>query len=86
MIKIHARLIKNQKTLKSITYQNINEYESKNFYFYLTEICRRLEISTPIVIAHSRENYEDFNFVKFSKDDFVDSINFDYLLLENIDR
>ena len=86
MIKISAKLIKNHKTIKSITYQNINEYESQAFYSYLTEICRRLEISTPIVINHTRENYENFNFVKFKPDDFVDSVNFDCLLLENIDR
>ncbi len=86
MVKIHARIIKNTKTIKSFTYQNVNEYLSENFYAYVTEICRKLDIATPIIIPYSRECYENFNSVSFYKDDFVDSISFDKLLLENIDR
>lgn len=85
MIKISAKLIKNHKTIKSITYKNVNEYESNTFYFHLSEICRNLDIATPIVINYHRESYENFNFVKFKRDDFVDSFNYDFLLIENID-
>ncbi|MBQ3234954.1 MAG: hypothetical protein IJA97_02220 [Clostridia bacterium] len=85
MVQISAKLIKNHKTVKSVTYKNVSEYESKDFYFHLSEISRRLDIETPIVINHHRENYEQFNFVKFKPDDFIDKVSFDELLLENID-
>ena len=85
MIKIFARLNKNHKTIKSLTYSNVNEYESEKFFFHLTQICNKLDIPTPVVINYHRENYEQFNFVKFKPDDFVDSVNFDYLLIENVD-
>ncbi len=86
MVKISATLIKNHRNVKNIVYQNVNEYDSQNFYSYLVEICNRLDVSTPIVIPYTKKCYEEFNFVKFSKSDFVDKINFDFLLLENIDR
>lgn len=85
MVKIFARLIKNQKTIKSYTYSNVNEYDGKDFYFHLSEISRKLDIPTPIVINYHRESYEEFNSVKFFKDDFVDKVPFDYLLLENVE-
>ncbi len=86
MVKISATLIKNHRNVKNIVYSNVNEYDSQKFYSYLVEICHRLDVATPIVIPHTKECYEEFNFVKFSKSDFVDKIDFDYLLLENIDR
>ncbi len=86
MVKISAKLIKNHKTIKSITYSNVNDYESEHFYDYLVEICRRLDVATPLIIPFYVKSYEDFNFVRFKKDDFVDDVNFDYLLLENVDR
>ncbi len=85
MVQISAKLIKNHKTIKSLTYKNVSEYESAEFYFHVSEICRRLDISTPIIINYHRENYEQFNFVKFKPDDFIDGVSFDVFLLENIE-
>ena len=86
MVKIFAKLIKNHKTVKSYTYINVKEYSSDDFYGYVSEICNKLDISTPIIIPHNRENYEEFNMVKFVKEDFVDTFNYDFFLLENVDR
>ena len=85
MVQISAKLIKNHKTIKSLTYKNVCDYETNEFYFHVSEICRRLDISTPIIINYHRENYEQFNFVKFKPDDFIDGVSFDVFLLENID-
>ncbi len=85
MVQISSKLIKNHKTIKSFTYKNVGEYESDEFYFHVSEICRRLDIATPIIIKYHRDNYEQFNFVKFKPDDFIDSVSFDVLLLENVD-
>ena len=85
MVKIFAKIIKNHKTVKSITYSNVNEYDSSDFYFHLSEICRKLELSTPITVDYHRESFEKFNMVKYVSDDFVDSFDYDSLILENID-
>ncbi|MBQ9781821.1 MAG: hypothetical protein IJW26_01395 [Clostridia bacterium] len=83
MIKISAKLITNQKVRKSINFISVDNYESDNFYFYVSEICRRLDLSTPIIINYHRECYEKFNSLKFTKEDFFDDFNYDYLFLEN---
>ncbi len=86
MVKISAKIIKNHKTQKSFTYINVGEYDKANFYDYLVEICKRLDVSTPIVIPYAIECYENFNSVSFRADDFIDKVGFDSLLLENVDR
>ena len=83
MIKISAKLITNQKVRKSINFISVDNYESDNFYYYVSEICRRLDLSTPIIINYHRECYEKFNSLKFTKEDFFDDFNYDYLFLEN---
>ena len=85
MVQISAKLIKNHKTIKSVTYKNVCEYYSSDFYFHLSETCRKLDIATPVIINYHRESYEKFNFVKFKPTDFIDSVTFDELLIENID-
>ena len=84
MVKIFARLIKNHKTIKSYTYLNVNSYSEKDFYFHVSEICKKLDIATPIIINYHRESYENFNSVKFFCDDFIEAQAFDFLLLENV--
>ena len=86
MVKISAKIIKNHKTVKTFTYINVNEYDRTSFYDYLVEICRKLDISTPIVIPYNIDCYENFNSVSFKSEDFVDTVTFDSLLLENVDR
>ncbi len=83
MIKISAKLITNQKVKKSIDFISVDDYESDKFYYYVSEICRQLDLSTPVIINYHRECYEKFNSLKFSKDDFVDDFHYDCLYLEN---
>ena len=86
MIKITAKLVKNHKTIKTASYQSVNEYDSAKFYEYVSALSQSLDIATPIIIAYHRECYENFNSLKLTADDFIDKINFDYMFLENDDR
>ena len=86
MIKISAKLIKNHKTVKKASYNSINEYDSNEFYDYISALAQKLDVSTPVIIPYHRDCYENFNSLKLTKDDFVDDFNFDYMFLENDDR
>lgn len=86
MIKIGAKLVKNNKVIRRYEYMNANEYNGENFFRYVIDICNKLDIGTPIVVSYHKECYEDFNSVKFLKDDFAENVNFDYMFLENDDR
>ncbi len=86
MIIIGAKLIKNHKTIKRVTFTMQGEYKSEDFYFYMTQLCQMLDISSPIIIPYHRECYENFNSLKLNPDDFFDTVNFDYMFIENDDR
>lgn len=86
MIKIGAKLVKNHKTISKTSYISINNYDHNSFFEYMVEICKKLDIATPIITDYHVNDYEKFNFVKFTESDFIDTQHFDYLLLENDDR
>ena len=86
MVKISAKLVKNHKTVKSASYNSINEYKSDEFYEYISALAQKLDISTPIIIPYHRECFENFNSLKLTKSDFVDDFNYDFMFLENDDR
>ena len=60
------------------------EMDYSLFYDYISEICHALDAPTPIVIKTHIFNFAKFNFVKFVKSDFVEKIDFDYMVAELI--
>ena len=86
MVKISAKLVKNHKAVKRAVYNSVNEYDSNEFFNYVSTLAQKLDVSTPILIAYHRESFENFNSLKLTKDDFVDDFNYDYMFLENDDR
>lgn len=85
MVKISAKLIKQHKTVAHYDLINVNEYDEKDFYYYLTVICDNLDIAVPVVIPYHVTSYGEYNFVKFRPDDFIEAFKYDCLLLENVD-
>jgi preprotein translocase subunit SecB len=86
MVKITAKLIKNNKTIKTASYNSVNEYDSNEFYNYVCHLAQVLDVETPVIIPYHRECFENFNSLKLLPDDFIDAVNFDYMFLENDDR
>ncbi len=68
--------IKNDYTLK------LEEFDIENLYDYLKDICYNLKIETPLILPKNKKHLLEFGTTKFVKDDFIDYINFDKLILE----
>ncbi len=68
--------IKNDYTLK------LEEFDIENLYDYLKDICYNLKIETPLILPKHKKHLLEFGTTKFVKDDFIDYINFDKLILE----
>ena len=83
MIRIWAKVIKNDKIIKQYVLERFDKMDYSEFFSYLTEICSNLDIPTPVLIKTHLFNYAKYNNVRFKKDDFVEPINFDKLVLEN---
>lgn len=86
MVKLWARTVSNQKTLKKYDYVNDKNMEWADFFDYVRDICHAMDISTPAITKTHLFNFAKFNFVKFFKSDFIDDVNFDYLIIENVKR
>ena len=50
----------------------------------MREICYQLDLPTPLVLGKHIRSLGEFNTVKFKRDEFVEKVGFDFLLVENI--
>lgn len=83
MIKIWAKVLKQDKIVKQTVFERFEQIDYSEFFTYLTEICEALDIPTPVLIKTHIFNYAKYNFVRFLPADFVETVDFDKLVLEN---
>ncbi|MBP5372708.1 MAG: hypothetical protein J6Y44_00795 [Clostridia bacterium] len=85
MIRLWGKLYKDHKIVKDVTLNTgASTMDYSLFFDYMSEISHALDAPSPVVIKTHIFNFAKFNFVKFLKDDFVESVNFDYMLVELI--
>lgn len=82
MFRIWAKIIINEKLVKD-TMLEISSYDFHKFNSYMQEIAYRLDIPTPVIINRHIINFTVYNNTTFLSDDFVESINFDKLVITN---
>lgn len=79
-----AKVMVDHRIKNQCVYELDEKMDYSRMHFYLSEIAAMLDIPTPMLIKVQIFNYAKFNHVKFVKSDFVESIDFDYLMIENI--
>lgn len=84
MIKIWAKVMNNHKIQRQFVFEKEGEIDYSEFFDYLREICENLDIPTPVLIKTHLFNYAKYNNVRFSPSDFVEQVDFDRLILENV--
>lgn len=83
MADIWVKVLKEQKIIKDFIY-NADNKTTENFDNVLRDICGILDIPTPLILDKHKKYFENFNQARFKKEEFIESIDFDELLLENI--
>lgn len=83
-MKIWAKLITDGKIKKQFVYEKQERLTYSRFFDYLSDICHELDIPTPVLLKTHIFNFAKFNHVKFIPRDFVESLDYDQLFLENI--
>ena len=84
MFAIWAKLMKDGKILKQVTYRRDDKFSYSQFFFFFSDICEELDISTPVLLKTHIFNYAKFSTVRFIPRDFAESVDFDKLVLDNI--
>lgn len=83
-MRIWAKLMTDGRIRKQYVYENPEKLTYSHFFEYLTEICHELDIPTPVLTKTHIFNFAKFNHVKFPARDFVESLGYDHLFIENI--
>lgn len=83
MIRIWARTENEGKITRSYIYESIDNFVEDKFYKHIEKICHELDIPTPAILKSHITNYVDFNNSIFLPRDFVESIDFEKMIIEN---
>ena len=83
MIRIWAHTTVDSQNTRSFIYESIDNFSSEKFRLHIEKICHELDIPTPIILPSHIDNFENFNIVSFHSKDFVESVDFEKLILEN---
>ena len=81
---IWAKLITNGHIKKQFVYENAEKLTYSHFFDYLVDICHDLDVPTPVLTKTHIFNFAKFNHVKFTQRDFVETLDYDQLFLENL--
>lgn len=84
MFRIWAKVIREEKIIKQLTYESDDKFVYSQFFKYLADICEELDIATPVLMKTHIFNYAKFSTVRFLPRDFAESVDFDKLVLDNI--
>lgn len=83
-MKIWAKLITDGKIRKQYVYERNERLTYSRFFDYLSDVCQALDVPTPVLLKTHVFNFAKFNHVRFTARDFVESLGYDQLLLENL--
>lgn len=86
MIKIWVKTYKEGKIEKQAVYTCDAGMDYAEFHRHVYEACRMLDEPSPVIVKTHIFNYAKYNYVKFLPDDFVESVDFDKMILENVGR
>ncbi len=83
MVRIWAKIMKDHKIVKDCVLEKAEKFNYAKMFDYLTEICETLDIPTPVLLKTHIFNYAKFNHTRFPASDFIESVDFDMLWIEN---
>ena len=86
MFKIWAKTYVGDKITGDYMYINGDKYDETEFTAYIIEICHEIDEPTPVVLKHHLRSFHSFNIATFKASDFVESVNFDRMTLEYVDK
>lgn len=80
MIKIWGKVLAKEKIAKSVVVE-IDE-ENTSFFDMLTNVCSKLNISTPVLLEKHVYDFNRFHVCRFVASDFIESVIFDSFVLQ----
>lgn len=83
-MKIWAKVMKGDKILRDVIYENDLTLTPSNFQRTLQEISYKLDVATPVTIPSHYKHFERFNRVKYLPRDFIEEVDYTSFVLERV--
>lgn len=80
-MRIWGKIMKNNRMIMDMVV-NVEDYtltRTKKVYQALDELCVEFDLAKPIWLKHNKEDFIKHARTKFTKDSFIEEIEFDYL-------
>ncbi len=84
MVRIWVKIMQGEKIVRQYVYEKEELLVWSHFFVYVSELCAELDIPTPVVVKTHIFNFAKFRNVRFLPRDFVEEVDFDKLVLENL--
>lgn len=87
-MRIWGKIMKNNHLLKDMVVENYDYSMSrtKKVYDALEKMCYEFDLAKPIWLDINKKDFIRFSRTRFTKDSFVESIEFDYLVFQVIEE
>ena len=82
-MKIWAKLITNNDLIKDLIYESSLPISFDNYNLWVSEICNKCDIPTPVIVPHHYKNFVYYYNSVFKADDFIQSLDSDQLRIED---
>lgn len=81
MLRIWGKIWKDNHMIQDVVVRCDDESlnRTRQIYYCLDEICYEFDLSKPIWLEQSKKEFILHDKVRFTQDNFIDSIDFDYL-------
>ncbi len=88
MFRLWAKEFKNNKMICDLVVENgsAGETRTQKVFAALDEICHSFDLSAPIWLDHNINEFKRIDKTRFTSDNFIDAIDFDFLEIHVIEE
>ena len=87
MFRLWGKMFKDNKMLRdTVICDESNDTRTHKIFHALDEICQEFDLSKPIWLDSTIAEFKKHDKTRFYQDNFVDSIDFDYLEIHIIEE
>lgn len=88
MFRLWAKIFKENRMIQNMVVENdnIQMKRTQKIFAAIEEVCRTYDLSKPIWLDSTIEDFKRHDKTRFTQDNFIDTIDFDYLEIHVIEE
>lgn len=88
MFRLWAKEFRSNRLLRDMVVENASPEltRTKKIFAALDEICYAFDLSKPIWLEHNINEFKRIDKTRFTSDNFIDAIDFDFLEIQMIEE